>query len=107
MVAVVEAPFRRTGDFEFCRHREKPTAAPAKLVILARGDDGVALELAALAEKLSFPARLVDLSDAATRSALVRGGQGDAQAEPRDALASLARCEPRRGHDGTGHARRW
>ncbi|MCW2276430.1 glycosyltransferase [Rhodoblastus acidophilus] len=89
VAAVVETPFRRSGDFEFFRHREKSTAAPAKLVILARSDDGVALELAALAEKLSFPARLVDLSDPTTRSALVRGDQGDAQAKPRDALASL------------------
>jgi glycosyltransferase involved in cell wall biosynthesis len=87
--AVVEAPFRRTGEFEVFSHREKSTAAPAKLLILARGDDGVALELAALAEKLSFPARLVDLSDAETRSALLRGGEGNAEAARRDALTAL------------------
>ena len=89
VVAVVEAPFRRTGAFELVYHRDKPAAPPPKLVVLARGDDCVALELAALAEKLSFPARLVDLSDAATRAALLRGGQSDAQAGMRDALAAL------------------
>ncbi|MCW2282995.1 glycosyltransferase involved in cell wall biosynthesis [Rhodoblastus acidophilus] len=84
VLAVVEAPFRRSGAFEAFRHRDKPATA-AKLVIFARGDDPVALELAALAEKLSFPARLVDVSDPAIRPALLRGGPNDALAGLREA----------------------
>jgi len=93
VAAVVEAPFRRVGDFEFDRHREKPPATPARLAILARGDDGVALELAALAEKLCFPAKRVDVSEPETRMALLRGGANAGSAESRDALATLREAD--------------
>jgi len=89
VTAVVEAPFRRTGDFEFVYHRDKKAAPAAALILLARGDDPVALELAALAEKLSLSARLVDVTGAATRAALLRGGQSDPRAGKLDAIAGL------------------